>query len=216
MASGLSRKLKIRENNVLLLVGAPPDFKPTLDPLPNGVKISSKVKNFDQLHWFVRDKKQMETELPGVLKNISDKVICWIYFPKGTSKIQTDLTRDKGWEALLSKKGLKWLSLISFDETWSAFAMRREQNSHKKVVHAPREIFNWVDPVKKLVKFPDDLEKAFSKNKKALEFFQALSFTNKKEYVEWIVTAKRDETRIKRVAETIDRLIKGWKNPRNL
>ena len=39
------------------------------------------------------------------------------------SKIQTDLTRDKGWESL-SKLDLKWITLISVDETWSAFALR--------------------------------------------------------------------------------------------
>jgi hypothetical protein len=53
----------------------------------------------------------------------SGLVICWIHYPKGSSGIQTDLTRDKGWENLL-KENLHWLSLISFNETWSAFGMR--------------------------------------------------------------------------------------------
>ena len=47
-------------------------------------------------------------------------------------------------------------------------------------------------------------------------FFETLSFTNKKEYVEWIVTAKREETRNNRIEGTIERLLKGWKNPRNI
>jgi len=47
----------------------------------------------------------------------------WITFPKGISKIQTDLTRDKGWEALQTLD-LKWINLISVNETWSAFALR--------------------------------------------------------------------------------------------
>ncbi len=38
----------------------------------------------------------------------------------------------------------------------------------------------------------------------------------KKEYIEWIVTAKREETRIQRIDGTIERLVKGWKNPRNM
>ena len=49
-----------------------------------------------------------------------------------------------------------------------------------------------------------------------LGFFQTLSFTNKKEYIDWIITAKRDETRKERLSASIDRLEKGWKNPRNL
>lgn len=45
-------------------------------------------------------------------------------------------------------------------------------------------------------------------------FFAALSFTNKKEYAEWIVTAKREETRTTRIKESIKRLGKKWKTPR--
>lgn len=49
--------------------------------------------------------------------------LLWISFPKGSSKIQTDLTRDKGWEAL-REVDLKWINLISVDDTWSAFSLR--------------------------------------------------------------------------------------------
>ena len=47
----------------------------------------------------------------------------WISYPKGTSKMQTDLTRDKGWEPL-EGSDLMWLSLVSVDDTWSAFGLR--------------------------------------------------------------------------------------------
>ena len=47
----------------------------------------------------------------------------WISYPKGTSKMQTDLTRDKGWEPI-EGSDLMWLSLVSVDDTWSAFGLR--------------------------------------------------------------------------------------------
>lgn len=47
----------------------------------------------------------------------------WISFPKGSSGIQTDLTRDKGWEGV-SRFELKWVTLVSVNEVWSAFALR--------------------------------------------------------------------------------------------
>jgi hypothetical protein len=34
------------------------------------------------------------------------------------------LTRDQGWDAL-READLMWLSLVSIDETWSAFSLRR-------------------------------------------------------------------------------------------
>jgi uncharacterized protein YdeI (YjbR/CyaY-like superfamily) len=79
-----------------------------------------------------------------------------------------------------------------------------------------REIFKWVNPQTKEVKLPDDLANILKKNKKQAEFFNTLSFTNKKEYIEWVVTAKQEETRTERIKETLARLSKGWKNPRNI
>ena len=60
------------------------------------------------------------------------------------------------------------------------------------------------------------IEFLLNKNKSAATFFNTLSFTNKKEYVEWIVTAKKAETRNERLNETIKRLQLQWKNPRNI
>ena len=66
------------------------------------------------------------------------------------------------------------------------------------------------------MKLPDDLAATLKKNKKEVAFFDALSFTNKKEYIEWIVTAKREKTRAERILGTIERLGKQWKNPGNI
>jgi uncharacterized protein YdeI (YjbR/CyaY-like superfamily) len=46
-----------------------------------------------------------------------------------------------------------------------------------------------------------------------LQFFEELSFTNKKEYVLWINDAKKEETREKRLVETLEKLKAGKKNP---
>ena len=76
-----------------------------------------------------------------------------------------------------------------------------------------REIFNYIDVDKKTVRLPEDLSVALKKNKKEQDIFNALSFSCKKEYVEWIITAKRPETRAERVKGTLERVKKGWKNP---
>jgi uncharacterized protein YdeI (YjbR/CyaY-like superfamily) len=67
---------------------------------------------------------------------------------------------------------------------------------------------------KKLV-VPDDLSAALKKDKKALTTFENFSYTNKREYVEWITEAKREETRKQRLATTLAWLAEGkdknWK-----
>jgi hypothetical protein len=95
MPTTTARKLKIKEGLGLLTINAPSDFKKNIGTLPAGVKISADTKNYDQVHWFVMNKAQMERELNKILKLLKENVVLWIYYPKGSSKIQTDLTRDK-------------------------------------------------------------------------------------------------------------------------
>jgi hypothetical protein len=218
MANSIVQKLKIKDGFVLRTINAPADFKKGLAPLPDDVAISPTAKNFQQIHWFVLNKAQLDKELPKVMELVKGDVLCWCYYPKGSSKLQTDLTRDKGWETLLLHDQFLWISLISFNDTWSTFAFRLKTPADLKKSDQPKErpILDYIDPKQKIVRLPDDLAAVLSKNKKAASFFESLSFTNKKEYVEWVVTAKRPETRLERVTGTLERLSKGWKNPRNL
>lgn len=225
MANSISDKLRIKQKEVLLTINAPDNFKKEIKGLPPDARIidlakDAKNASYTQVHWFVLNRSQLERELSKIMKLLRPGVIVWVYYPKGSSKIQTDLSRDKGWDCLL-KEGdkLTWISLISFDDTWSVFGFRVKTDADKKkdAKQAPeREIFKWVNPQTKEVKLPDDLAAALKKNKKQTEFFNTLSFTNKKEYIEWIVTAKREETRNERITGTIERLGKQWKNPRNM
>jgi hypothetical protein len=220
MANSIADKLKIKTGFSLLTINAPANFKKGLQGLPSGVSIADAAKTYNQVHWFVRRRAQLEKEMSKLMKLVKPGVTVWVYYPKVSSNIQTDLTRDKGWDCLLAESDkLKWINLISFDETWSVFGFRAKTEADKKKEAkpaAPREIFNWVNPKTKEVKLPDDLAFALKKNKKVAAYFNILSFTNKKEYIEWIVTAKREETRAERLKGTIERLGKKWKNPRNI
>ncbi|SHE88440.1 YdeI/OmpD-associated family protein [Flavisolibacter ginsengisoli] len=210
-----AQKFKIKQDDKLLTLHAPESFKSTLGALPTGVTISNNLKTFNQVHWFVQNKAQLEQELDLVIPLIKDDIICWIYYPKATSKIQTDLTRDKGWEALRQHSKMQWISLISFDETWSSFGLRLQTGKERKKETKVKEIFNYIEPLKKLTFLPEDFAAALHKAKKEETFFNSLSFTNRKEYLEWIVSAKKKETRQARIQESITRLSFGWKNPAN-
>jgi hypothetical protein len=217
MPQTIVQKLRIKEEMKLLTLYAPDDFAATIQSFLKDVTISSTGKKYDQVHWFVTSQTQLKDEVEKVVKMIGENITCWVYYPKLSSKIKTDLTRDKGWEPLLKHTELQWLSLVAFDDTWSAFGFRlqTEADETKVSTKQPREIFNYVDPVKKTVQLPEDLAAAFKTSKEANDLFDTLSFTNKKEYIEWIVTAKQEATRTQRIDGTIERLRKGWKNPAN-
>jgi uncharacterized protein YdeI (YjbR/CyaY-like superfamily) len=52
----------------------------------------------------------------------------------------------------------------------------------------------------------------FNKNKQAAVFFEGLAFTHKREYVEWIISAKKDDTKQLRLKTVIEKLCLGKKN----
>ena len=68
---------------------------------------------------------------------------------------------------------------------------------------------------KKELIVPDYFLKAVKKNKKALKTFEEFSYSQKKEYVEWVTEAKTDETRNKRLATSVEWMsegkIRNWK-----
>ena len=62
---------------------------------------------------------------------------------------------------------------------------------------------------------PEDFATALKRNRKAAATFAAFSPSQRREYIEWIVEAKREETRAKRLAQAIEWIAEGkarnWK-----
>jgi hypothetical protein len=122
--NALAKKMKLKPNQRALLVNAPEGYEKELKPLPDGVELGTALRGkFEWVQLFVKTQAELEKQLPRVVKALAPESILWISFPKGTSKIQTDLTRDKGWDAM-KNVDLKWVNLISVNSTWSAFAVR--------------------------------------------------------------------------------------------
>ena len=72
--------------------------------------------------------------------------------------------------------------------------------------------------IKKDLSVPGYFMTTLRKNKKALETFNDFSYTNKKDYVDWVTEAKSEETRNKRLVTAIQLLAEGkiryWKYQR--
>lgn len=70
----------------------------------------------------------------------------------------------------------------------------------------------WDNPVSKPVfdlSMPPEFKKALLENPNAMERFKKLPISHRKEYLLWIVTAKKPETRERRIAESIRMLNEG-------
>jgi uncharacterized protein YdeI (YjbR/CyaY-like superfamily) len=72
-----------------------------------------------------------------------------------------------------------------------------------------------VKPPKPAIEMPAEFSTALQKSKKAAAVFAAFSPSCKREYIEWIAEAKRQETRDKRIATAIEWIAEGkqrnWK-----
>lgn len=64
-----------------------------------------------------------------------------------------------------------------------------------------------VDRSERVVTIPPELGRALSANKAAEAAFKALSYSHRKEFAEWVATAKREETRLSRAEKSIGMVI---------
>ena len=66
-----------------------------------------------------------------------------------------------------------------------------------------------IDTEPRTVRVPADLREALRADDAAWTAFQKLSFSHRREYVEWVGEAKRPDTRARRIAATVERAAEG-------
>ena len=118
----LVKKLLIKSGYRMVMLNAPPEYH--LGDLPSGAQLLAKVDaplDFAQL--FAKTGQELETNVPFILKALKKDGLFWVCYPKGGSKIKTDLNCDILWAAM-GKFGLAGVSLISIDGVWSAMRFR--------------------------------------------------------------------------------------------
>ncbi|HEX2910318.1 MAG TPA: hypothetical protein VH186_05880 [Chloroflexia bacterium] len=120
----LLKKLGAKPGKRILILNAPDGYLEQLQPLPEGVELHTLPDGqYDLIQVFVLNRAALDKSGPLALTASRPDSFLWFSFPKGSSKIQTDITRDSGWE-LLREAGYEGVSLISVDNVWSAFRFR--------------------------------------------------------------------------------------------
>ena len=79
--------------------------------------------------------------------------------------------------------------------------------THGDIIHIVMQL----DTEPRAVELPDDFKKALKKNPKAQKAYDSFAYSYQKEYARWITSAKKPDTREKRLKEAIERLNKGEK-----
>ena len=126
--TALARKLKLREGPAAVL-NAPEGYLAALAP---GREFSRGLAGtFDWIQVFVANKAELAAVMPAVMEAVAPGGLLWLTFPKGSSKVQSDLTRDRGWESVPEDR-LRWVTLVSVDAQWSAFALRPYRDGEER------------------------------------------------------------------------------------
>ena len=122
----LPEKLFIREDYDVVVLNAPRDYKARLTPLPRGVSVHDRLgPSHNLIQLFVKTKDELQEKLPPLIDHLKGDGWLWVSYPKGSSRVKTDINRDSIWEYAVTL-GLKAVHQISLDETWSSIRFRMQ------------------------------------------------------------------------------------------
>jgi uncharacterized protein YdeI (YjbR/CyaY-like superfamily) len=117
-----------------------------------------------------------------------------------------------------SLEGMGRFRLKSVDDLPPAAEFRKLARAAKRLVDEGVKAPPKARVKRKPLRMPADLATALAGNARARAAYEAFSPTRRREYVEWIGEAKREETRTKRVATAVAQLAEGktlyWKYER--
>ena len=122
----LPKKLGIKANSVVALVGAPKGFEATLGELPEGVVLRRHARGRSDLTlWFTTSRKDLDRRIER-MGAFADRGPLWIVWPKKASGVATDLSQAPVREVGLAA-GLVDYKVCAIDETWSGLLFTRRK-----------------------------------------------------------------------------------------
>ncbi|MDB5023769.1 MAG: YdeI/OmpD-associated family protein [Mucilaginibacter sp.] len=215
--SPLAKKLQIKPGKHWLLFNAPENYLLSLEPLPEGTTVAYQASgSFDGIQLFVENSTELAEGLKTVVPILKPDSILWIIYPKKGSGMKSDLEMMSSWDEP-AKYGLRGVAAAAVNKIWTALRFRPEGQS--KVSDTcnqnirQNEYGAYVDVDHKIVTLPDEIKSVLQKSPQALANYEKLSYSNRKEYVLWILTAKQERTRSERLVKLVEKLGAGKKNP---
>jgi len=178
----------------------------------------------------VRQAKDLARKGPKAIAAVKDGGLLWIAYPKKSSGVSTDLTRDVGWK-VIEDAGWGGVAQVAIDDTWSALRFKPEAAVARKAgsAAAPGAMARAAAAKKAAatgaagaaakkrkagaaVEAPADLAAALAKSEAARATWGAMAPSHRKEYVGWIEEAKKAETRARRLEKAIEMIAAGVKD----
>lgn len=124
-ASPLAKKMYLKPGHRVLVKNAPDGYiDDLLSPVPEGAEITTSARGrFDAAQFFVKSQAAFRRLVPQLEKLVKDDRLIWVAYPKQTSRVKTDLNRDRMMENCAGF-GIRCVAIISIDEIWSSVRFR--------------------------------------------------------------------------------------------
>jgi hypothetical protein len=217
MSQTLLEKLQFKDERNLLVQGLPSAIEKQFVKLAFAKNLTPLLKSrkIDFALVFAINEHQLGNIVREVLPALQRDAKFWVAYPKVGSKIATTLYRDCSWNCITGE-GYEVVRQVAIDHVWTAIRFKKSDTVTALAKAAVREAVlesAGIDLVDRTISPPSDFAKELRRSKVASHFFEELSFTDQKEYVVWISSAKKEETRSRRLGQAIDKLIAGKKNP---
>lgn len=158
-------------------------------------------KNFDsgESVWLILAKKNSGIATVGADEAV-EEALCFGWIDSVPGKVD-----DQYFKILMSPRNPKsnW-SKVNKDRVEKLIKQGLMTEAGLQVIEAAKKSGTWtaLDNIENLV-YPDQLKKAFTKNKLAKENFENFPKSVKRGILEWIINAKKEETQMKRITETV-------------
>jgi hypothetical protein len=114
------KKFKFKDKAIVL--NAPDDIEKELVKNGFNTTFDKKAKSANTLV-FINNNKEFVHFLETQLKKIEPDSVLWFAYPKGTSKMKTDINRDTI-RTTGEEFGITTVTAISINDTWSALRFR--------------------------------------------------------------------------------------------
>jgi len=122
------KKLGLKSGMRALVLSAPSDYLTSLEPLPDRVEVSRNLAGtHDFVQFFATWKTEITKSANKLLRSAAPGAVVWITYPKKTSGVESDLSREEVWAAMEST-GWRPVSQIAIDDVWSALRFRPNQD----------------------------------------------------------------------------------------
>lgn len=131
----LVEKLGIKEGLKVAILNSPANYNYTLGKLPENVTVMKNLgERLDFIQFFTKESKELQGKFPALKRALSQKGVLWISWPKGSSKVKTDLNENMVREIGLNNC-LVDVKIAAVDEIWSGlkFVYRLKDREIKRI-----------------------------------------------------------------------------------